>query len=391
MDFEEVKKLNDSSAMPTYGRFSLALRQGKGATAEDFEGKEYIDLTSGIGVNCLGWADEGWVAAISSQAAKLGHVSNLFYNEATASLTAKLTEAAGYSKAFLCNSGTEANECAVKLVRKASFDKYGPGRDEIISLRDSFHGRTMAALSMTAQDALHPGCFAPYNQGFVGCDKTVEAFSAAISERTCAVIMEMIQGEGGVIPMDPGFVSEVFRIAEEKDILVIIDEVQTGVSRTGRFLAQEHYGVKADVTTLAKGLGGGLPVGACLCTEKLAGVMTAGTHGSTFGGNPIVCAGASYVLGVVTGEDFLASVREKGDYMRERIASFRHVVSVRGLGMMIGIELDGLNSKEIAAKCVENGLMVLTAKELIRLLPPLNITKEEIDKGLDILGKVLDT
>ena len=390
MNFEQIKEINNSSAMPTYGRYELAIASGKGSTAKDFDGKEYIDFTSGIGVNCLGYADEGWADAVAAQAHTLSHISNLYYCEPTAKLTNELTKATGFDKAFLGNSGAEANECAIKLARKYSYDKYGEGRHEIITLNSSFHGRTMNTLTATGQDALHPACFAPYPQGFVYCDKDIEAVKGAINEKTCAIMMEMIQGEGGVIPLDKAFVNAVCTLAKEKDILIIIDEVQTGIGRTGTLLAFESYGIKPDIVTLAKGLGGGLPIGACLCTAELGTVMGAGTHGSTFGGNPIVCAGASYVLSKVNSPEFLEDVKNKGEYMRQKISAFKNVKSIRGMGMMIGIEVENKTGADVVKKAIENGVICLTAKTLVRLLPPLNITKEEIDIGLERLKEVIE-
>ncbi len=390
MNFEQIKEINNSSAMPTYGRYELAIESGKGAVAKDFDGKEYIDFTSGIGVNCLGYADEGWADAISAQAHKLSHISNLYYAEPTAKLTAELTAATGFAKAFLGNSGAEANECAIKLARKYSFDKYGEGRNEIITLISSFHGRTMNTLTACGQDALHPDCFAPYPQGFVYCEKELDQIKAAISDKTCAIMMEMIQGEGGVIPLDKGFVNSVCALAKEKDILVIIDEVQTGIGRTGKLLAFENYGIEPDIITLAKGLGGGLPIGACLCSEKLGETMGAGSHGSTFGGNPIVCAGSSYVLEKVKSSEFLNNIKANGEYIREQLLTFKNVKSVRGMGLMIGIEVEGKTGADVVKKGIEYGVICLTAKTLVRLLPPLNITREEIDLGLERLKKAIE-
>ncbi|MBQ7100028.1 MAG: aspartate aminotransferase family protein [Clostridia bacterium] len=390
MNFEQIKEMNNSAAMPTSGRYDLAIASGKGAVAKDFDGREYIDFTSGIGVNCLGYADEGWAEAVSAQAHTLNHISNLYYCEPTAKLTKQLTDATGFDKAFLGNSGAEANECAIKLARKYSYDKYGEGRYEIVSLNSSFHGRTMNTLTATGQDALHPACFAPYPQGFVYCDKDIEAVKAAITDKTCAVMMEMIQGEGGVIPLDKDFVNAVCALAKEKDILVIIDEVQTGIGRTGTLLAHENYGIKPDIVTLAKGLGGGLPIGACLCTAELGTTMGAGSHGSTFGGNPIVCAGANYVLEKVNNPDFLSTVKANGEYIREKLSAFKNVKSIRGMGLMIGIEVEGKTGADVVKKAIENGVICLTAKTLVRLLPPLNITKEEIDLGLERLKAVIE-
>lgn len=390
MDFENIKEMNNSSAMPTYARYDLCLVSGNGSVATDVNGKEYIDFSSGIGVNCLGYSDSGWADAVAKQAHTLSHTCNLYYNPATAELTDKLTKATGFAKAFLGNSGAEANECAIKLARKYSYDKYGEGRNEVITINNSFHGRTMSTLTATAQEALHPACFAPFNGGFVYVNKDIDEVKAAVTDKTCAIMFEIVQGEGGVIPVGEEFAKEVCAFAKERDILVIIDEVQTGIGRTGTLLAHENYGIKPDIVTLAKGLGGGLPIGACICTEALGGVMSAGTHGTTFGGNPIVCAGASYVLDKVANAQFLDEVKAKGDYIREKTSSFKAVKSIRGLGMMIGIEVEGKTGAEVVKAGIENGVICLTAKTLVRLLPPLNISYEQIDLGLSKLQKAIE-
>ena len=385
MTHDEFKTLNDNSAMNTYGRFDVVLEHGSGATAYDVNGKEYIDFGSGIGVNSLGYANKGWVDAITAQASKIQHTSNLYYNTATAKLTDMLVNLTGFSRAFMCNSGAEANECAIKLARKYSYDKYGDGRNEILTLTNSFHGRTMQTLTATGQDVLHPECFAPYVGGYSYCAPNIDDFDKSINDNTCAVMMEMIQGEGGVVPLDKDFASHVCKTAKERDILIIIDEVQTGIARTGKLLCAEHFGIKADITTLAKGLGGGLPIGACLCGEKCKDTMIPGSHGSTFGGNPVVCAGATYVLQTVADKQFLSDVTAKGEYIRNSLKGCKNILSVRGIGMMIGIEVDGKAGADVAKKCIENGLIVLTAKKLVRLLPPLNISQAELEKGVQIL------
>ncbi|MBQ2676920.1 MAG: aspartate aminotransferase family protein [Clostridia bacterium] len=390
MNFEQLKSLDQQSHTPNYGRYDLGLSHGKSSTVYDVEEKQYIDFTSGIGVNSLGFADDGWAEAVYHQAKTLQHTSNLYYNEATATLTSTLTKLTGMDKVFMCNSGAEANECAIKLCRKYSFDKYGSDRYEIITLINSFHGRTMSTLTATGQDAMHPDCFAPFVGGFkYAVSGDFEDFKAKVTDKTCAVIMEMIQGEGGVLPQDKEFVKQVCEFAKQKDILVVVDEVQTGIGRTGKLLAYEHYDITPDVITLAKGLGGGLPIGACLCTEELQNVLSAGSHGSTFGGNPVACAGASYVLSKVANQEFLDEVAKKGEYIFSRLNKMKNVKSTRGLGMMIGIEVEGMTGAEVAKKCIENGLIVLTAKALVRLLPPLNITYDEIDKGLAIFENVI--
>ena len=385
---EEIKKLDEESFMPTYGRFDAVLCSGKNATGHDCEGKEYIDFGSGIGVNSLGWADEGWVAAVSRQAASLQHVSNLYYNPASAEFAAELLAVSGYDAVFLGNSGAEANECAIKLARKYSVEKYGKERCEILTLQNSFHGRTVTTLAATGQDVFH-NYFFPFTEGFAYAEPNIESVREHLTGNTCAVMIEFIQGEGGVLPLDREFVTELAALCKEKNLRLLADEVQTGVGRTGTFYCCEQYGVHPDVLTSAKGLGGGLPIGACLCTKELREVMGRSAHGSTFGANPVVCAGAREVLHRVARPAFLAEVREKGAYLRERLEKMDGVAEVRGMGMMLGVVPARGTSAAIAAACVENGLLILTAKALLRLLPPLTITREEMDKGLEILEKVL--
>lgn len=390
MDFETIKQQEKQNMMPTYGRFQAALEKGRGATAWDAAGREYIDFTSGIGVNALGYCDDGWVKAVAEQAGKLQHISNLYYSPVQTALAEKLCQASGYDKVFFGNSGAEANECAIKLARKYSADKYGPDRYEIITLVNSFHGRTVTTLAATGQDGFHQ-YFTPLTEGFAyAAANDMEDVKQKISGKTCAVMMEFIQGEGGVLPLDRAFVEELGKLCREQDVLLIADEVQTGVGRTGALYCWQNYGVKPDVITSAKGLGGGLPIGACLCREGLGGVMGGGMHGSTFGGNPVVCAGALEVLNRVSGESFLREVREKGAYLEAELVKLPHVTAVRGMGMMLGVALSRGAAKNIAASCVENGLLILTAKDVLRLLPPLTITYEEINKGLEILKKVLE-
>jgi len=389
MNFDEIKQTAQEHFMPTYARFNTAIVSGKGATLQDADGRELIDFTAGIGVNSLGYAHEGWVNAISAQAAKLQHISNLYYNPAQTVLAQKLCERSGFARVFLSNSGAEANECAIKLARKYSFDKYGEGRGTILTLENSFHGRTMATITATGQKEYHK-YFHPFPEGYQYTPANdIEALDSALDKDVCALFIEIIQGEGGVLPLDPGFIEAARALCTERDILLIDDEVQTGVGRTGKLYAWEHSGQKPDIITSAKGLGNGLPIGACLCIEELGSVLTAGTHGSTFGGNPVVCAGASEVLNCID-EKFLAEISAKGEYIKAKLEGFDEVDSVRGKGLMIGVKLKSKAAKEVVVKCVENGLLILTAKEYLRLLPPLVITYEEIDKGLAILKNALD-
>lgn len=384
-----TKEKDKKYIMNTYGRYDVALKEGKGVYAYDEDGKEYIDVSSGIGVNILGYCNEGWVNAVTKQAASIQHMSNYFYCKPASDLAEKLCSLTPFSKACFGNSGAEANECAIKLARKYSFDKYGKGRDEIITLENSFHGRTVTTLSATGQDVFH-NYFFPFTEGFKFAPANdIEALKAAADHKTCAVLMECVQGEGGVNILDKDYVKAVRKFCDEKDILLIIDEVQTGVARTGKLYAFEHYDIVPDIITSAKGLGGGLPIGACLCTEKLENVLTPSTHGTTFGSNPVVCAGANYVLDTVANEDFLNAVTKKGEYLKEKLLKIKGVKSVRNLGLMVGIELEKGDAHTIAAKCVKNGLLIITAKNLLRMLPSLNITYEELDKALEILEKTL--
>lgn len=389
MTLEQIKNDDSENIMHTYGRFNVALVKGKGAKAWDESGKEYIDFTSGIGVNCLGYCDDGWTKAVSTQAGTLQHISNLYYSPLQTELAKKLCNITGFSKVFFCNSGAEANECAIKLARKYSFEKYGKERTGVVTLENSFHGRTITTLSATGQDVFH-NYFFPFTEGFSFAKANdMQSVKDKVNSNTCAVMIELVQGEGGVNPLDKSFVKELAEYCKQNDLLLIVDEVQTGVGRTGSFYCYEQFDIQPDIISSAKGLGGGLPMGACMCTEKLADVMSAGTHGTTYGGNPIACAGALEVANRVSNSEFLSEVAKKGEYIKSKLSTISGVAEVRGMGMMIGIVLEKDNAKEVAAKCVENGLLVLTAKTLIRFLPPLNILTEEIDKGLEIFSSCI--
>lgn len=376
--------------MPSYGRYDLVLDSGSGRQAVDENGKKYIDFGSGIGTNSLGYCNENWVRAICDQAHKIQHTSNYYYTKVQADFAKALCETAGYTDMFFGNSGAEANECAIKIARKYSFDKYGKGRSNIITLVNSFHGRTLCTLSATGQDVFH-NYFFPFVEGFVNVEaNNIEDLHAKLDDTVCAVMFEYIQGEGGVMALQQEFVDEIYRLCAEKDVLTIADEVQTGVGRTGKFLAGDNFGKKADLTTLAKGLAGGVPIGVCLSGEKCANVLTAGTHGSTFGGNPISCAGGLAVLETVNKPGFLDEVARKGAYIREKLLTSPEVASVSGMGLMIGIELKNKKAGDVVKAALDKGLLLLTAKTKIRLLPPLTITYEEIDKGLEILLGLLN-
>lgn len=380
----------DDNVMHTYGRFGVVLDKGEQRSCIDENGKSYIDFGSGIGTNSLGFCDKEWADAVCSQVRSIQHTSNYYYTKVQADFAEKICSVTGYSKVFFGNSGAEANECAIKLARKYSFDKYGKGRHNIITLVNSFHGRTLCTLSATGQDSFH-NYFFPFVEGFVNTKANdMDDLKSKLDDDVCAVMLEFVQGEGGVIALDKEYVQQVADICREKDILLIADEVQTGVGRTGKFLASEHYGVKPNITTLAKGLAGGVPVGACLADEKCSDVLTKGTHGSTFGGNPLACAGGRVVIEKITADGFLGEVTAKGQYFKEKLEKMDEVKAVSGLGMMIGITLKSKNAADIVAEAIEKGLLLLTAKEKVRLLPPLNITYDEIDKGLEIFEKILN-
>lgn len=384
-----IDKFNEH-IMHTYSRYPLVMEKGEGRCCTDENGKQYIDFGSGIGVNSLGYCDDKWVEAVCAQVKSVQHTSNYYYTRVQADFAGELCGITGYSKIFFGNSGAEANECAIKIARKYSFDKYGKGRHNIITLVNSFHGRTLATLSATGQEVFH-NYFFPFVEGFINVEaNNIDDLKAKLDDTVCAVMMEYVQGEGGVIALDKAFVDAVYELCGAKDVLAIADEVQTGVGRTGKFLAGENYGKSADITTLAKGLAGGIPIGACLTNEKCGDVLVPGTHGSTFGGNPIACAGGLAVLERVGSDGFLEDVRAKGDYIKSRLEACGEVESVTGMGLMIGVKLKTKTAGDVSREAFENGLLLLTAKEKVRILPPFTITREEIDRGLDILIKILE-
>lgn len=379
----------DENIMHTYGRYPLVMDKGEGRCAVDENGKEYIDFGSGIGTNSLGYCNDKWVEAVCNQVKTLQHTSNYYYTKIQAEFAEQLNRITGYSSVFFGNSGAEANECAIKLARKYSFDKYGRGRHNIITLKNSFHGRTLCTLSATGQDVFH-NYFFPFVEGFINVEaNNIDDLKSKLDDTVCAVMFEYIQGEGGVIPLDKSFVDAIFELCGEKDILTIADEVQTGVGRTGKFLAGERYGHKTNVTTLAKGIAGGLPMGACLADEKCRDVLGKGTHGSTFGGNPIACAGGKAVLDYIESGNHLNEVREKGEYLKKNLLLIPEVTSVNGMGLMLGAALKEKKAADVAAEALNKGLLMLTAKDKMRFLPPLTITYEEIDKGVAILEEIL--
>ena len=391
MTYTELKAEENQYVMNTYGRFAIALDHGEGSTLWDVEGKRYIDLTSGIGVCCLGYNNETIISAINEQAHKLMHVSNLFTTAPMVSVAKALCTRTGLSKVFFANSGAEANEGMIKLARKYSYDKYGEGRAEIVTLNNSFHGRTVTTLKATGQDKFHQYFF-PFTEGFSYADANdIESVKAQVNEHTCAVMMELIQGEGGVLPLDAEFVQQVAELCKEKDLLLCIDEVQTGVGRTGSLFCFQQYGIKPDVVSTAKGLGGGVPIGAVMAADTCDTVLGPGTHATTFGGTPMVCAAANAVLNTID-DAFLAEVVEKGEYLKQSILGFGSdkVRDVRGRGLMLGIIVDPDERAALVSAIMDKGVLVLTAgKDAIRLLPPLSISKAEMDEALAVLKDVL--
>ena len=391
MNSQEIKALTDQYILNTYGRFPVALDHGQGATLYDPEGNAYIDFASGIGVASLGYGDPDWVQAITDQAGKLGHSSNLFYTEPPAKLAQILCQRTGMAGVFFANGGGEANEGMIKLARKYSFDKYGKGRATIITLNNSFHGRTITTLTATGQEVFH-NYFFPFTEGFRYADANdMASLEAVAGDDVCAVMVELVQGEGGVLPLDKAYVQALSKLCAEKDWLLLIDEVQTGVGRTGSLFTFQQYGIQPDVVSFAKGIAGGLPMSGIMANAKCRDVLGPGMHATTFGGNP-VCAAAGLVVQEKLSDAFLAEVEEKGAYLRQKIEELHLpcLGATRGLGLMIGIAVnDGWTNKELAGKLIENGLLVLTAGPGMRLLPPLVISQAEMDQGVAIMAKVL--
>ncbi len=374
----------------TYNRFDITLVRGKGARAWDENGKEYIDLGSGIAVNVFGYGDEEWKKAVTSQLDMIPHTSNLYHSAPAAKLAQLLCEKTGMRKVFFGNSGAEANECAVKLARKRAFDKYGDeSHSTVITLKNSFHGRTMAMLSATGQEHFHQ-YFGPFTPGFAYAEANDIHDVKRIIENTgcCAVMLEMIQGEGGVMPLKYGFVKGVRQLCDENDILLIADEVQTGNGRSGRLYSYMNFERPVDVITTAKGLGGGLPIGACLIGEKAAHVFGHGDHGSTFGGNPAVCAGAVSILSRID-DKLLQGVRDRSAIIFDMLNGAKGVEAISGMGLMLGIKVSG-NARTICEKCAERGVLALTAKDRVRLLPPLNIYTEDLKTAVGILREEIE-
>ena len=379
--------------MHTYNRFNIEIESGEGCYLKDTNGKEYLDLTSGIGVNCLGHNHPVLVEAIQKQVATLMECSNLYYSKPMVDAAKKLVEYTGLSKVFFSNSGAEANEGMIKLARKYSYDKYGAGRDVIITLKQSFHGRTITTLKATGQDKFHQYYF-PFTEGFdYATANDIEDLKKVANEKTCAVMVELIQGESGVVPLDKEYVKAVEEFCHSKDILFLVDEVQTGIGHTGTLFCFEQYNVLPDIVTTAKALGGGVPIGAVITGAKCKDTFGPGDHGSTFGGNPLSCKAADTVLSIVTEPDFLNHVKVVGAALKTGIENIHSdkIKEVRGIGLMLGIVVDPDKRADYVQAMMEKGLLTLTAgKDAIRLLPPLILSLEDVDKALEIMKEVFE-
>lgn len=384
-----VKQKDGEFIAATYARFPIVISEGKGSLIKDEEGKEYIDLGTGIAVNTFGAADNDWINAVTEQLNKVQHTSNLYFTKPAADLAEMLCNRTGLKRVFFSNSGAEANECAIKVARKYAAEKKGAEYNTIITLKNSFHGRTITTLAATGQEVFHKD-FLPLTEGFVYAEaNNVADLNQKVNENKAAAIMfETVQGEGGVMPLTKEFVSAIAEIAEKEDILMIADEVQTGNGRTGRLYGYMNFGITPDIVSTAKGLGGGLPIGATLLGDKVKDVLTAGSHGSTFGGNPVCCAGALNILSRID-DNLLAEVREKSEYIINELSEAKGIKSVTGMGLMLGIETEK-DAGEVIEKCRENGVLVIKAKTKVRLLPALNIPWEQLKTAIQILKKACE-
>ena len=382
-----IKEIDKSFVANTYARFDLEISHGQGSLVYDTEGKEYIDLSSGIAVNTFGMCDPVFINAVNEQLNKCQHTSNLYYSEPCARLAQILCELTGAKKVFFGNSGAEANECAIKVARLWGSENKGEKYYNIITLKNSFHGRTLTTLSATGQDVFH-NYFNPLTEGFLYAEaNNLESVEKLLMENNCcAVMMELVQGEGGVMALEPDFVKGVSLLCEKYNVLMLIDEVQTGNGRTGSLYAFQQYGIAPDVLTTAKGLGGGLPIGACLMFEGVDNILGAGLHGSTFGGNPVACAGAISILNRID-DELLTQVKEKSKYIFDELSGAQGIKSVSGLGLMIGIETEA-EASLVISKCMERGLLPIKAKNKVRLLPPLNIPFDLVKKSVEIIKEV---
>lgn len=384
-----VKQKDSEFIASTYARFPLVITEGKGSLLKDEDGKEYIDLGTGIAVNTFGAADDEWINAVTAQLNKIQHTSNLYFTKPDTELAEMLCNRTGLKKVFFSNSGAEANECAIKVARKYAAEKKGAEYNTIITLKNSFHGRTITTLAATGQEVFHKD-FLPLTEGFVYAEaNNADDLKQKVSENKVAAIMfETVQGEGGVMPLTKEFVSAIAEIAEKEDILMIADEVQTGNGRTGMLYGYMNYRITPDIVSTAKGLGGGLPIGATLLGDKVKDVLTAGSHGSTFGGNPVCCAGALNILSRID-DALLAEVRDKSEYIISELSAAKGVKSVTGMGLMLGIETEK-DANEVIDYCREKGVLVIKAKTKVRLLPALNIPWEQLKTAVQILKKACE-
>ncbi len=382
-----IFEIDNTFVASTYKRFPINVVRGKGSLVYDEKGKEYIDMGSGIGVTAFGIADDEWIKAVTQQLGALQHMSNLYYTDPCALLAKALCEKTGFKKVFFSNSGAEANECAIKVARKYAAAKKGEDYFTIITLKNSFHGRTLTTLAATGQDVFHSQ-FTPLTEGFVHVDANdIEALEKAVKvNKTAAVMLECIQGEGGVLPLDADYIKAARRICDENDCLLIVDEVQTGNGRTGELYAYMNFGIMPDVITTAKGLGGGLPIGATLLGEKVKDIFTYSDHGSTFGGNPVCAAGALNIINRLTPE-FLKSVKAKSDFVFGELKGAKGIESITGMGLMLGIKTTRPVA-DVIKECMENGVLPLTAKDKLRLLPALNIDMNSLKKAIEIIKAV---
>lgn len=384
-----IKELDQKYVANTYARFPIELVSGKGSYLYDADGKEYIDMGTGIGVSAFGVGDEDWVKAVTEQLTTLQHTSNLYYTAPCAKLAELLCTKTGAKKVFFSNSGAEANECAIKAARKYAAEKKGEDYYKIITLNNSFHGRTITTLAATGQDTFHKD-FLPLTDGFLYADagdlETIEKYIK--EEKIAAIMFETVQGEGGVVPLSKEFVDGIAKFAEGNDVLLVVDEVQTGNGRTGALYGYMKYDINPDIVSTAKGIGGGLPLGATMLFEKTENVYTPGSHGSTFGGNPVSCAGAISIIERLD-DKFLSNVEKKNQYIIETLSACEGVKSISGLGLMLGIETEK-DVNEVLSYCQQNGVLPIKAKNKLRLLPPLNISFEDLEKAIDIIKKACE-
>ena len=382
-----IKPSDKEYVASTYGRFDLEIVSGKGSYVYDEKGKEYIDMATGIAVNTFGLCDEEWINAVNEQLTRFQHVSNLYYSEPCVRLAELLAKRTGCKKTFFSNSGAEANECAIKTARKWALENKGEGYYNIITLKNSFHGRTVTTLAATGQDVFHT-TFNPFTEGFLYAEANkLDTVEALVKEHKCgAIMMELVQGEGGVLALDKDFVDGVFALCKENNMLLVIDEVQTGNGRTGSLYAFQQYGICPDIVTTAKGLGGGLPIGATMFFERTENTLTAGTHGSTFGGNPVSCAGAVNIIERID-DAVLNGVKERSEYIVNELTGADGIKSISGLGLMLGIETER-DAGEIIKECMDRGVLPIKAKNKVRLLPALNIPMDTLKKAISVIKAV---